>query len=45
MRQFARAEQLQAKSEQIVDKGRRAMAVVLPIIALMLVYLGWLLLR
>jgi uncharacterized membrane protein (DUF106 family) len=38
-----RAEQLQTKSAQMVGAGRKVMAVVLPLIVVLIVYLSWLL--
>lgn len=40
-----RAEAIQARSAQLVSAGRRAMAVVLPIILALVLYLTWLLFR
>jgi uncharacterized membrane protein (DUF106 family) len=38
-----RAEQIQAKSAQLVGAGRKVMAVVLPLIVVLVIYLSWLL--
>jgi hypothetical protein len=40
-----RAEALQAKSSAMVDAGRKLFAVVIPVLAVLLLYAGWLLLR
>jgi hypothetical protein len=40
-----RAEELQAKSAGIVTTARRSLAIVLPIVILLIVYLSWLLFR
>jgi uncharacterized membrane protein (DUF106 family) len=38
-----RAEQIQARSAQLVGAGRKVMAVVLPLIIVLVIYLSWLL--
>jgi uncharacterized membrane protein (DUF106 family) len=38
-----RAEHIQAKSAQLVGAGRKVMAVVLPLVLVLVVYLSWLL--
>jgi uncharacterized membrane protein (DUF106 family) len=38
-----RAEQIQAKSAQMIGAGRKVMAVVLPLIIVLVIYLSWLL--
>ncbi|HEU5468146.1 MAG TPA: hypothetical protein VFU77_02490 [Steroidobacteraceae bacterium] len=40
-----RAEELQAKSAGVVATARRALAVVLPIVILLVLYLSWLIFR
>ena len=40
-----RAEELQAKSAGIVKTARRSLAVILPIVIVLIVYLSWLLFR
>ena len=40
-----RAEAIQARSAQLVAAGRRAMAVILPILLALVLYLTWLLFR
>lgn len=41
----AKAEQLQARSAEIITSGRRAMKIVLPIIIVLIAYITWLLFR
>jgi uncharacterized membrane protein (DUF106 family) len=38
-----RAEQIQARSAQMIGAGRKVMAVVLPLIIVLVIYLSWLL--
>jgi len=40
-----RAEELQAKSAGIVKTARRSLAIVLPVVVVLIVYLSWLLFR
>jgi uncharacterized membrane protein (DUF106 family) len=40
-----RAEELQAKSAGIVTTARRSLAIVLPVVVLLIVYLSWLIFR
>jgi hypothetical protein len=40
-----RAEELQAKSAGIVTTARRSLAIVLPLVVLLIVYLSWLIFR
>jgi hypothetical protein len=40
-----RAEELQAKSAGIMTTARRSLAVVLPVVILLIVYLSWLIFR
>jgi hypothetical protein len=40
-----RAEELQAKSAGVVATARRSLAVVLPVVVLLIVYLSWLIFR
>ena len=40
-----RAEELQAKSAGIVKTARRSLAIILPVVIVLIVYLSWLLFR
>ena len=40
-----RAEQIQEKSAQIIGAARKSLVVVLPIIAVLILYVSWLILR
>lgn len=40
-----RAESIQAKSADIVEKGRKAVAVILPVLILLVGYLTWIMFR
>ena len=40
-----RAEELQAKSAGIVKTARRSLAIILPVVVVLIVYLSWLLFR
>ena len=40
-----RAEELQAKSAGIVKTARRSLAIILPVVVLLIIYLSWLIFR
>ena len=40
-----RAEELQAKSAGIVKSARRSLAVILPVVVVLIVYISWLIFR
>ncbi|MGH8203047.1 MAG: hypothetical protein ACREST_00470 [Steroidobacteraceae bacterium] len=40
-----RAEELQAKSAGIMSTARRSLAIILPVVVLLIVYLSWLIFR